>query len=88
MTIETPEQRDARGRSMSAQMGLQNGDIEYLQAIEAKLDEHDLAKFRVLYGTRCRRDAGVRPAADQALALTRQAALDRFPEMPHSWRNG
>lgn len=86
MSIETPAQRDKRGRRMATQAGLGRGDIEYLKGIEAKLHGHDLRTFRSLYGSKqCRGQAGIRPAADMALAIMREKAVEKIPG-ERTWR--
>jgi hypothetical protein len=80
MSTETPAQRDARGRRMAIQAGLETGDMEYLANIEAQLEGRELDAFRQLYGSReCRGVAGIRPAADLALAKMRERVVRAVP---------
>jgi hypothetical protein len=87
MNLETPVQRDKRGRRMTIQAGLGSGDLEYLKDIEAKLEGHDLRTFRSLYGSKqCRGQAGIRPAVDMALREMRARAVARLPGT-RTWRS-
>jgi hypothetical protein len=67
MTTETSEHRHARGRTLSERMGLDAADYAYVDSLEAKLSSSEVEAFRALFWPE-RREAGVRGAADKALA--------------------
>jgi hypothetical protein len=94
--IETPEQRDARGRSLSAQMGItftgdDLDDLIYLRGIESRLTDDQRAVFRAIFESdECRGLAGVRPAADLALARMIHDATEAIAgkDAKKRWRAG
>ena len=67
MTIETVEHRHARGRTQAERMRLDAADYAYVAELEAKLSSSEVEAFRALLWLE-RREAGVRGAADKALA--------------------
>ena len=84
--METPKQRHERGEKMAVTNG-DLGDLAYLRGIEAAMNQADLEEFQeLLFSEQCRGVAGIRGAADLALAAMRKALQQRLGTP--TWRAG
>ena len=85
MSAETTEQRNDRGRELSRDMGATSADWDYHAQARARLSNSQRAAFDLEF-IKARKEAGVRPAVDMALARMRAKLMQRLGTP--TWRAG